>query len=459
MKTPTGWTAPKTIAAAFILAGFAISVALAWPGHLSYDSILQLHQGRVAIYNNWHPPVMAWLLGLGDALAPGAGLFVLFDCLLAFGALLSLLAFKPERATVLTASIALCVVLSPQLVLYQGLVWKDVLFADSAVAGFVALAHAAQAWSAARRRNALLAASGLLLLLAALTRQNGVILLPVAAGALCWIAALNGTRWGKAALMAAGFLAMLFLADKSAMALLDLRSDGNPGTSEQIRLLQVYDLAGAVARQPDLALDQLHDDDPRLESLIRTRGARLYTPVRNDPLAADPQIAAALADADPDEVSTQWRALILDHPLLYLRVRAAAFIWVFATPDIVACRPVFTGIEGPETELKELGILPRRDWVDLALYAYGTVFFGTPVFSHIVFAILALACVVLLLRRRRPADIAIAAMLVAMLSFTASFLAISIACDYRYLYALDLCALTALVYLTLDARSFFKRTA
>lgn len=458
MKTPTGWTGPKTFVAAFILAGFAVTVALSWPGHLSYDSILQLHQGRAGVYNNWHPPVMAWLLGLGDALVPGAGLFVLFDCLLAFGALLSLLAFKPKRATALTAAIALCVVLSPQLVLYQGLVWKDVLFADGAVAGFVALAHAAQAWSAAGRRNAWLAASGVLLVLAALTRQNGAILLPVAAGALCWIAALHGTRWGKAALMAAGYLALLFVADESAMALFNLRSDGNPGTSEQIRLLQVYDLAGAVARQPDLALDQLHDDDPKLESLIRGRGARLYTPVRNDPLAADPQIAAALADADPDEVATQWRDLVFDHPLLNLRVRADAFIWVFATPDIVACRPVFTGIEGPARELKELGIRPRRDRVDLALYAYGEVFLGTPVFSHIAFAILALACLVLLLRRRRPADIAIAAMLVAMFAFTASFLAISIACDYRYLYALDLCALTALVYLALDARSFFTRT-
>ena len=251
MKMPTGWTGPNTAVVAFILAVFMATVALSWPGHLSYDSTLQLHQGRTALYNNWHPPVMAWLLGLDDALVPGAGLFVVFDCLLAFGALLSLLALKPGRATAATALIALCVVLSPQLVIYQGLVWKDVLFADSAVAGFAALAHAANGWSAAWRRNLWLAASGLLLLLAALTRQNGAILLPVAGGALCWIAVVNGTGWGKAAAMAAGFLALLIVGVMSATALLNLRSDGNPGTDEQIRLLQVYDLAGAVARQPE----------------------------------------------------------------------------------------------------------------------------------------------------------------------------------------------------------------
>ena len=36
------------------------------------------------------------------------------------------------------------------------------------------------------------------------------------------------------------------------------------------------------------------------------------------------------------------------------------------------------------------------------------------------------------------------------LGFTASFFLISIACDYRYLYMLDLATLVALVYWALD---------
>src|ERR1700712_4263735 len=97
MKTPTGWTKPASVTAAFLLAGFVATLAANWPGHLSYDSILQLHQGRAGLYNDWHPPVMAWLLGLGDAIVPGAGLFVLFQMLLAFGALLALTQFAPAR--------------------------------------------------------------------------------------------------------------------------------------------------------------------------------------------------------------------------------------------------------------------------------------------------------------------------------------------------------------------------
>ena len=41
-------------------------------------------------------------------------------------------------------------------------------------------------------------------------------------------------------------------------------------------------------------------------------------------------------------------------------------------------------------------------------------------------------------------------LMAAALAFTASFLAISIACDYRYLYFLDLAAMTGLLYLALD---------
>jgi hypothetical protein len=62
---------------------------------------------------------------------------------------------------------------------------------------------------------------------------------------------------------------------------------------------------------------------------------------------------------------------------------------------------------------------------------------------------------ILLLRRRRPADVSIAAMLFASLLFTASFFAVSIACDYRYLYFLDLAAMTALFYVALEPRTFF----
>jgi len=49
-------------------------------------------------------------------------------------------------------------------------------------------------------------------------------------------------------------------------------------------------------------------------------------------------------------------------------------------------------------------------------------------------------------RRRRPADIVAAAMLASAFAFAASFFVISVACDYRYLYFLDLAVIAATLY-------------
>ena len=55
------------------LLGFGILLALNWPGQMSYDSVVQLADGRSGHYDSWHPPVMAWLLGLFDELSAGPG--------------------------------------------------------------------------------------------------------------------------------------------------------------------------------------------------------------------------------------------------------------------------------------------------------------------------------------------------------------------------------------------------
>ena len=458
MTVLSNWTLPARATGLILLIGFAAIVAVNWPGHLSYDSILQLLQGRTGLYNTWHPPVMAWLLGLGDALVPGTGLFVAFDAALGFGALAGVLLLAPGRAGWPAAVAALAIALSPQMLIYQGIVWKDVLFADAAVAGFVCLAQAAAQWRLARARWALLAASFLLLGLAALTRQNGTVLLPFAGAALGWIAAREGRSRIGAALLGGGFFLGLLAFVFGASALLSLRSDGESGPTEQFHLLEVYDLAGAVAREPDFPLAALAEDDPDLERVLRNESARFYTPVRNDPLASAPDMQKPLEALDQDALGADWRELVLHHPWLYLKIRAADFGWVAFTPDIVICRPIFTGIDGPAPQMKALGLPGRRDARDLALADYGKAFFDTPMLSHIPFAVVAATGIWLLLRRRRQADIAMAAMLGAGLAFAVSFFPIAISCDYRYLYGLDLSALAGLLYFALEPRSFVEGT-
>ncbi|OHB35210.1 MAG: hypothetical protein A2882_14665 [Phenylobacterium sp. RIFCSPHIGHO2_01_FULL_70_10] len=87
---------------------------------------------------------------------------------------------------------------------------------------------------------------------------------------------------------------------------------------------------------------------------------------------------------------------------------------------------------------------------DQALYNYSTWFLDTPVFSHVFYALIALVVAGVLVWRGEAVDLVIAALLASALAFTASFALISIACDYRYLYFLDVAALSGLLYLALD---------
>jgi hypothetical protein len=427
---------PRRVTSAVLLAGFAVMLAMNAPGQMSYDSVAQFADGRSGSYNSWHPPVMAFLLGLFDALVPGTLLFLIFQSLLLLAAMLALLGL--QRRGWASVGVAAAIILTPQWLLFQGQIWKDILFTDAAIAGFAALAVFAQ-----QGRIAWLILSGLLLTLAAATRQNGVVLLPVAAVALTFIARRTGkSGWVHGLCF---LLATMGLGAGISLAL-TARGDGGDGAKAQLRLGQSYDLAGALTRDPALPLPPLAMADPKLDALLRSRGAALYSPLRNDPFAADPQISRALAEAPDGVIAGAWRSLVLGHPLLYLRTRLAVFDAVLRTPDSQACHFWYAGIDGPPGLLRQLGLTARIRPQDRALTGYAQLFAATPVYSHLAWGTLALILLAVLLRRGAPADLAVAGLLTGALLFVLTFVIISIACDYRYLVFLDLSAMAALLY-------------
>jgi hypothetical protein len=441
---------PRLLAAAILVAGFATALVVNLPGHLEFDSVVQLLEGRSRVYSNWHPPIMSWLLGIADAIAPGAAVFVIFDAVLAFGAIASLLWLvkRPTWPAVVAAAILVAL---PQLFLFQAIVWKDILFADACLAGFVCLAHAAARWNSPRRRFALLGAAALLTTLAVLTRQNGIVVLPCAALALGVIAARGG-GWRSAIFHGAGFFVGCIVLALGINALLQLRATKALGAVEQVEDLQLYDIAGMMTREPGLALPILEKQTPALARLMHAKGARLYTPAAHDPLADTPGMGILIEPATA-AVNRQWRALVLAHPGDYLAVRTEDFAWLFLSRHPGQCVTYIVGVDGPASDMQALHLQPRYDdrdtWLD---DDYATPLIATPAFSHPFFAAVGTICLVLLLRRRGPADIALAGLLSAAMLYTLGYFAISIACEYRYLYALDLSAIAAAFYLLADLR-------
>jgi hypothetical protein len=434
---------------------FGAGLHVNWPGHFEPDSLWQLAQGKEGVYNNWHPPVMAWLLGIASRFDPNAPLFIVFDGALYAGALLAFGLLSPRPALRLLLALAV-ILISPLSLIYQGVVWKDVLFADAAVAGFAALAWAGRAWTRPRVRFALLGGAVALFSLAAMTRQNGSFVpicgaVGVAGVAFLGEAAVLGAKGarGRAAIYGGVALASSIALIVLGGLALKAHGDGRAENLNLMRRLQVYQIAGMVSRDSHVDLSILHRDDPNLESFIRKEAAPSWRAAGSDNLETLPHGVYLVPQTGA--VTRQWSWLIVHRPDLYLRTQTAAFLSTLFTPARDDCATVFVGVDGEDPDLlRQSGLVARFNAQDQWDDNYATAFVRTPVFSHPVYGVIllvlaALALADLLRGDRRPEHIVVLAMASAAVLFTASFFVITNACDYRYLYFLDVAAMAAIV--------------
>jgi hypothetical protein len=448
-----GWVKPAIIA--MILAGYGACLFVNYPGHFTFDSVWQLAQGRTGIYNDWHPPVMAWLLGLADRALPGAWLFIALDGALFYGGLLAFALLAP-RPRPIGLPLLLLWMISPLTVIYQGVALKDVLFANAAMAGFAALAWADRLWARPIARWPLLGAALALFTLAALTRQNGAVVPlcgALAAGAMAIDHGPPGLGLGRRA-AAAGLGGVLMLgltlgAMALATAALETHGDHRPENANHVKILRVFDLAGAARRAPDLDLAVLRREQPALARFIADDAAPRWRAAGVDNLVALPR-ARGLMPPPGEAVGRQWRALVAARPWLYLETRAAVWRATLETRPEDLCPMVFTGVEGDPAALKRAGLTPRQTDRDDADDDYAEAFHPTPLFSHLAYALILALVAALDLRAgrdggREPGRIAALAMATAAALFALSFFVVSVDCDYRYLYFLDVAAMTAAV--------------
>lgn len=430
--------------------GLLLMLAANLPGHLSVDSIMQLYEGRMQVRETFAPAIYSLILRVFDSLVPGTGLYVTASGLLLYGALISLRGLVP-RVSWLSVPVALAVVFMPALLVYQGIVWRDVFFANVSVVGFVCLAHAALRWGERPMRWAALAAAVGLFALAAIVRQNGLIAVVMGTLVVAWTARSGG--WRRMTAYGVGFLAAVLILAQALASVAQPRTAGpDQAMGIGLRILLHYDIVAATAQRPDLPLAQIDAADAASDDFLRAHAREVYSPERVDYFDRVPDLRKHLWPLPGEAVRAQWLEIVTDHPKLYIAHRLSVFRWVFLTPDVARCVPVHVGIEGPADKIEALKLKPGSDPSDRAMADYAARFFRTPAYSHLTYALIAVAVTGFLLLRRRPADWAMAGLMTAGLGFAASFFFISIACDYRYLYFLDLAALAGLLYVALDPR-------
>ena len=427
--------------------GLLLTLAANIPGQMSLDSVVALTEARTGVRQTWAPPMASWLLKPFDGLVAGTGLYVAASCAVLFFSLMSLSRLR-SRTSWWAVALGALLVLTPQILIYQGIVWRDVLFANLSLAGFVMLAHAGPS-AADRQPFAPLLGALVCLTMAALVRQNGAVLLLAAAGVMAWRVRAAGWKamvgWGLGSLAAAAALAFILnpLATPTRV-----KPGLRPGAEALI--LEHYDIVGAKAHVRRLKLKEIAKVDPAAASRLETEAAKVYSASRVDTLDYDPAYGRTLWHLPDAVMHAQWRRIITHYPAAYLVHRADVFRWTFLTPRLEMCLPVTVGVSGPEGLLRDLNVQTGIDPKDQGLAAYALRFYGTPVLSHLTWALVSMVVIVWLLRRRDPADLAIVGLQAGVLAFTASFFLIGVACDYRYLYPLDLAAMAGLIYLALD---------
>jgi hypothetical protein len=162
------------------LVGFIVSVRMNYPGLMSNDSVAQYSQALSFAFNDWAPPIMAFIWGLTNDWIPGPlGMLLLF-CSLYWGGLL-LLSLSIAR-TAKPVSIGLLLLgFAPFAIGSVGTIWKDVFHAVITLFA-VGLISFAERNGALRRSVSAVAI--VLLLIAAMARFNALAALPP----LLWLA-------------------------------------------------------------------------------------------------------------------------------------------------------------------------------------------------------------------------------------------------------------------------------
>lgn len=351
-----GYTTTKSVSIATTVALAAgANLAIWFPGEASPDSESQYAQAVAGQFDDWHPPIMAWLWSIFRLLADGDGPMFCFQVVfywLGFGLLAIGLA---QTGRLLAAWAMLGVAFFPSLLTLNGVLVKDVGMGVALLTAFAVLF-----WYRTQDRAvppAIAAISLVLLFYGTLIRANAVFaMVPLFVYMMRpqWL----GRPWRLLAVSIPISLAMVPAANLFNHRVLHAEPLG------LTRSLQIFDITGISYYSSDTAVFETR------RSFTRDEVTSCYTPVRWDPLAPwgecsffwnrlaispDLQGIAEELDArsvmglkhNPDLLN-HWITAIVHHPLAYARHRVAHFsseIWrgvSTATPGTAGPPPLST---------------------------------------------------------------------------------------------------------------------
>lgn len=305
--------------AALIAAGYGLTLAIFYPGVMTYDAKFVYEDIAKGVLGDWQSPVMTVLWGLIDPIAPGpASMFLLIatSYWLGFGLLAFALARRSNRLALLLPLLALM----PPAFVFVGIIWRDVLFAVTWLLAAAIVFAAAQRGARLRVPAQLLALA--LCALGVLLRPNALIAAPILAAYIAWPAQMSLKR---AAILFVPAVAGFF-------ALVQVVYYGALGATRQhpLQSIMVFDLGG-ISHFSGQNVFPVAWSEPETAQLLNS----CYQPTQWDIYWRIEPCDFVMRKLEREQklfgtpvITEAWARAVVSHPLAYLGHRAA-FTWNF----------------------------------------------------------------------------------------------------------------------------------
>ena len=423
----SGW-----LVSALVAVGFGLTLLVFYPGVMTYDAKFVYEDIAKGVLGDWQSPVMTVLWSLIDPIAPGsASMFLLIVIFywLAFG----LLAFTMVRCSLWWAVALLVLAASPPAFVFVGIIWRDVLFANTWLLA-AALVFAVAERNAGLRILIQALALGLLAL-GVLLRPNALIAAPILGAYIVWPTQFS---WKRLAIVfvpaAVGFFALVQVVYYGALG----AARQNP-----LQSIMVFDLGGishfAKANQFPVTWTPL-------ETALLTNDC--YRPTQWDIYWRLEPCQFVMHRLEGDEIFgtpvlvDAWRRAVVSHPSAYLQHRTA-FMWNFLTHENLT---MWTH------DLDNPSKLPLADRAAFtALVAIHAALKPTPLFRTGPWLLVCVAVCALAWRRRNAPAGAFAIVVCGSAAiYVLTFFAVGVASDFRYSYLAVLAGIAGAIAVAQD---------
>ena len=308
---------------ALLVAGYALTLLIFYPGIMTFDAKYVYEDIAKGTLGDWQSPVMTWLWGVIDPIAPGPGsmfLLIATSYWIGFGLLSLVLAARAERSALLLPILALM----PPAFAFVGIIWRDILFATCwLLAASVAFSVAEQA-PRIRLPVQLLALA--LVTIGVLLRPNALLAAPLLIAYVTWPAKFSLRR-----------TALLFLpAAIGLFAVVQVVYYGALGATRQhpLQSIMIFDLGGIshFAKENQYPVDWTDAENAQLLN-------GCYQPTQWDIYWRLEPCDFVMRKVERENglfgtavIPKAWLLAILHHPLAYLQHRAT-FMWNLLAAD------------------------------------------------------------------------------------------------------------------------------